>query len=184
MLSLRRTKNLMDLVNQILINKYKIPYPFISLRKGLTVFLFFLIMIQSGCVQINLSNTEDFPLGSSSLGKYQKIHKISGSILLKPWSKTQESWIAGGGEYFVLDVGGADIVEYSANEGVIIRFEKDVIEDHFKSLVGKKVELIGNFMPNKPTKVDPFSQYPVDVHGDPLPSGAGFNVHSFRLLNN
>ena len=174
----------MDLVNQILINKYKIPYAFINLRKGFTVFLSFLIVIQSGCVQINLSNSEDFPSGSSSLGKYQKIHKISGSILLKPWSKTQESWIAGGGEYFVLDVGGADIVEYSANEGVIIRFEKDVIEDRFKSLIGKKVELIGNFIPNKPTKVDPFSQYPVDVHGDPLPSGAGFNVHSFRLLNN
>ena len=174
----------MDLVNQILINKHKIPHTFINLRKGFTVFLSFLIVNQSGCVQINLSNSEDYPSSSRNLGKYEKIHKISGSILLKPWSKTQESWIAGGGEYFVLDVGGADIVEYSANEGVIIRFENDVIEDRFKSLVGKKVELIGNFIPNKPTKVDPFSQYPVDVHGDPLPSGAGFNVHSFRLLNN
>ena len=113
----------MDLVNQILINKYKIPYSFINLRKGFSVFLFFLIVVQSGCNVINPSNSEDFPSGSSSLGKYEKIHKISGSIILKPWSKTQESWIAGGGEYFVLDVGGADIVEYSANEGVIIRFE-------------------------------------------------------------
>ena len=174
----------MDLVNQILINKYKIPYSFINLRKGFSVFLFFLIVIQSGCNVINPSNSEDFPSDSGSLGKYEKIHKISGSILLKPWSKTQESWIAGGGEYFVLDVGGADIVEYSAEEGVIIRFEEDVIEGGFKLLVGKKVELTGNFIPNKPTKVDPFSQYPVDVHGDPLSSGAGFNVHSFRLLNN
>ena len=174
----------MDLVNQILINKNKIPYSFINLRKGFSVFLFFLIVVQSGCNVINPSNSEDFPSGSSSLGKYEQIHKISGSILLKPWSKTQESWIAGGGEYFVLDVGGADIVEYSAEEGVIMRFEEDVIADRFKLLVGKKVELTGNFIPNKPTKVDPFSQYPVDVHGDPLPSGAGFNVHSFRLLNN
>ena len=81
----------MDLVNQILINKHKIPHTFINLRKGLTVFLSFLIVNQSGCVQINLSNSEDFPSGSSSLGKYEKVHKISGSILLKPWSKTQES---------------------------------------------------------------------------------------------
>ena len=44
----------------------------------------------------------------------------------------------GGGDYLVLDVGATDIVEYSANEGVIIRFEEDVIEDRFKSLVGKK----------------------------------------------
>ena len=110
--------------------------------------------------------------------------EIIWSIILKPWSKTQESWIAGGGEYFVLDVGGADIVEYIANEGVIIRFENDVIEDRFKSLVGKKVEPTGNFIPNEPTKVDPFSQYPVDDHGNQLPSGAGFNVHSFILLNN
>ena len=90
----------------------------------------------------------------------------------------------GGGDYLVLDVGATDIVEYSANEGVIIRFEEDVIEDRFKSLVGKKVEPTGNFIPNEPTKVDPFSQYPVDVLGNPLPSGFGFNVHSFRLLNN
>ena len=171
-------------MNQILINKYKIPYSFINLRKGLSVFLFFSTVIHSGCNLINPSNSEDFPSDRTSLGKYEKIHKISGSILLKPWSKTQESWIAGGGEYYVLDVGGADIVEYSAEEGVIMRFEEDVIADRFKLLVGKKVELTGNFIPNKPTKVDPFSQYPVDVHGDPLPSGAGFNVHSFRLLNN
>ena len=174
----------MNLMNQILRNEYKIPYFFINLRIGFSVFLFFLIVVQSGCNVINPSNSEDFSSGISSLGKYEQIHKISGSILLKPWSKTQESWIAGGGEYFVLDVGGADIVEYSAEEGVIMRFEEDVIADRFKLLVGKKVEITGNFIPNKQTKVDPFSQYPVDVHGDPLPSGAGFNVHSFRLLNN
>lgn len=86
----------MDLVNQILINKYKIPHTFINLRKGFTVFLSFLIVNQFGCVQINLSNSEDYPSSSTNLGKYEKIHKISGSILLKPWSKTQESWIAGG----------------------------------------------------------------------------------------
>ena len=60
------------------------------------------------------------------------------SILLKPWSKTQESWIAGGWEYFVLDVGAADIVEYSAEQGVIVRFEEDVIADRFILLVVKK----------------------------------------------
>ena len=113
-----------------------------------------------------------------------RVIEIFWSIILKPWSKTQKSWIAGGGEYFVLDVGGADIVEYSAEEGVIVRFVEDVIADCFKLLVGNKVEPTGNFIPNKPTKVDLFSQYPVDVHGNPLPSGAGFNVHSFRLLNN
>ena len=59
-----------------------------------------------------------------------------------------------------------------------------MIADRFILLVGKKVEPTGNFIPNKPTKVDPFSQYPVDVHGNPLPSGVGFNVYSFRLLNN
>ena len=74
----------MDLVNQILINKYKIPYPFSNFRKGFTVVLSFLIVIQAGCDQINLSNSEDFPSGSSSLGKYEKVHKIIGSILLKP----------------------------------------------------------------------------------------------------
>ena len=74
---LRRTKNLMDLVNQILINKYKILHTFINLRKGFTVFLSFLIVNQSGCVQINLSNSEDYPSSSRNLGKYEKIHKIS-----------------------------------------------------------------------------------------------------------
>ena len=68
-----------------------------------------------------------------------RVVEIFWSIILKPWSKTQESWIAGGGEYFVLDVGGADIVEYSAEEGVIVRFEEDVIADRFILLVGKKL---------------------------------------------
>ena len=65
-----------------------------------------------------------------------------------------------------------------------MRFVEDVIADCFKLLVGNKVEPTGNFIPNKPTKVDPLSQYPVDVHCNPLPSGVGFNVYSFRLFNN
>jgi len=173
----------MDLVNQILINKYEIPYPFINLRKGLPVFLFFLIVIQSGCNVINPSNSEGLRSVSSELGKYEKLHKISGSILLKPWSKTQESWNAGGGEYLVLDVGGADIVEYSADEGVIIRFGTEVSDNEFKKLVGRRVELTGNYVSKKPVQVDPHSQYPTDINGEPLHRGSGFKVQSYRIID-
>ena len=154
-----------------------------SLRKVLPVFLFFLIVIQSGCNVINPSNNEGLRSVSSELGKHEKLHKISGSILLKPWSKTQESWNAGGGEYLVLDVGGADIVEYSADEGVIIRFGTEVSDNEFKKLVGRRVELTGNYVSKKPVQVDPHSQYPTDINGEPLHRGSGFKVQSYRIID-
>jgi len=173
----------MDLVNQVLINKYKIPNLFINLKKAFSVFLIFLIVIQSGCNQINQFNIEGLRSVSGELGKYEKIHKISGSILLKPWSKTQESWNAGGGEYFVLDVGGADIVEYSADEGVIIRFGTQVSDNEFKKLVGRRVELTGNYVSKKPVQFDLHSQYPTDINVEPLHQGSGFKVQSYRIID-
>ena len=59
-------------------------------------------------------------------GPYEKIHKLSGTVILKPWTKSSESWNAGGGSYYVLDVGEAKIMEFSAKEGVIIRFDEGV----------------------------------------------------------
>ena len=46
---------------------------------------------------------------------------LTGKVIEKPWSKTTESWIAGGGNYYVLDVGDLEIEKPSATEGVIMR---------------------------------------------------------------
>ena len=114
-------------------------------------------------------------------GPYEKIHKLSGTVILKPWTKSSESWNAGGGSYYVLDVGEAKIMEFSAKEGVIIRFDEGVSSEEFENLIGKRVELTGHYVP-KETVTKPLGQYPRGIDGKPKPRGSGFKVQSFKLI--
>ena len=114
-------------------------------------------------------------------GPYEKIHSLSGTVILKPWSKSLESWNAGGSSYYVLDVGDAKIMEFSAKEGVIIRFDQGMTPKDFESLIGKRVELTGHYVP-KETVTKPLGQYPRGIDGKPKPRGSGFKVQSFKLI--
>ncbi len=114
-------------------------------------------------------------------GPYEKIHSLSGAVILKPWSKSLESWNAGGSSYYVLDVGDAKIMEFSAKEGVIIRFDQGMAPKDFESLIGKRVELTGHYVP-KETGTKPRGQYPRGIDGKPKPRGSGFKVQSFKLI--
>ena len=117
----------------------------------------------------------------ASLDPYKKIHSLKGTIILKPWTKSSESWNAGGSSYYVLDVGGAKIMEFSAKEGVIIRFDEGVSSEEFENLIGKRVELTGHYVP-KETVTKPLGQYPRGIDGKPKPRGSGFKVQSFKLI--
>ena len=117
----------------------------------------------------------------ADLGPYEKIHRLSGTVILKPWSKSSESWNAGGGSYYVLNVGETKIMEFSAKEGVIIRFGEGVTPKAFEGLIGKRVELTGHYVPKK-AGTKPRGQYPVGIDRKPIPSGSGFKIQSFKII--
>jgi hypothetical protein len=107
---------------------------------------------------------------------------LSGTVIKKPWSKTVESWNAGGSDYYVLDVGSAAIPVRSAAEGVILRPSATVTMEQMAAAEGKKVEVRGRYVAAEPPKVEPMGQYPVGPDGAPLPSGGGFEVTSLTLV--
>ena len=102
---------------------------------------------------------------------------LTGIVIRKPWAKTSESWMAGGSDYYVLDVGEAEIEERSAAEGVILRPSEQIPFDSFEEYVGRPVEVEGEYVAARPyIPENPFETYPTDMNGEPLPRGAGFQV--------
>ena len=144
------------------------------------VLLLFLLTLPVSCeVKEQLVDQSDREV--AGLGPYEKIYNLSGTVILKPWSKSAESWNAGGGSYYVLDVGDAKIMEFSAKEGVIIRFGEGVNAEEFEDLIGKRVELTGHYVP-KEAVTEPRGQYPVGIDGKPAPRGSGFKGQPLKLI--
>lgn len=103
--------------------------------------------------------------------------KLSGKIIKKPWSKSGESWRAGGSEYYVLDVGGAEVEDRTAEEGVILRASDSVSMEEIAAAVDSEVEVNGVYVPDTPYEPqDPGEQYPMGMDGKPVPRGGGFRV--------
>lgn len=111
------------------------------------------------------------------------LHTLQGTVLKKPWTKSVESWNAGGSDYYVLDVGEA-AVQRSAEEGVTLKNSEAVQAAAFEAAVGKRVEVEGVYFEAQPyVPSDDTEQYPTDLDGKPLPRGAGFQVKALRLLD-
>lgn len=98
---------------------------------------------------------------------------LIGTLVHKRWSKTMESWDAGGSDYFVLETG---------DETVVLQLTGPVTGEALLPLDGKKVELQGRMVEGKVPEMPPHSQYPMDMNGGPLPTGAGFRVSAARIL--
>ncbi|NES66321.1 MAG: hypothetical protein F6K24_14180 [Okeania sp. SIO2D1] len=109
---------------------------------------------------------------------------LTGIVIEKPWSKTSESWIAGDGNYYVLDIGELEIEKRSAEEGVILRASEAIAFESFAEYVGKKVEIKGEYVEGKPYQPKSvYESYPMGMDGRPLPRGAGFQVYEIKELN-
>lgn len=110
---------------------------------------------------------------------------LTGTVIRKPWAKTAESWMAGGSEYYVLDVGDAEVEERSAIEGVILRPSDKVLFDSFEQYINRRVEVTGEYVEARPyIPQSPMESYPTDINGNPLPTGAGFKVCEIESINN
>ena len=108
---------------------------------------------------------------------------LTGAIVRKPWTKTAESWMAGGGDYYVLDVGDAEIEERSAQLGVILRPSDRLSLETFERYLGLRVEVKGEYVEAKPyIPQNPMESYPTDLDGNPLPRGAGFLVCEIEIV--
>lgn len=109
---------------------------------------------------------------------------LTGVVIRKPWNKSYESWNAGGGDYFVLDVGDTEIAERSAEEGVILRGSDAVDWESFADYEGQRVQVEGYFIEAEPyVPQSPMEQYPMGMDGKPLPRGSGFQVDAIQILN-
>ncbi|WP_156331560.1 hypothetical protein [Planktothricoides sp. SR001] len=109
---------------------------------------------------------------------------LTGVVIRKSWNKSYESWNAGGGDYFVLDVGDTEIAERSAEEGVILRGSDAVDWESFADYEGQRVQVEGYFIEAQPyVPQSPMEQYPMGMDGKPLPRGSGFQVDAIQILN-
>ena len=109
---------------------------------------------------------------------------LTGVVISKPWSKSYESWNAGGSTYYVLDVGDAEIEHRSAEEGAILRGSEEVNWEMFADYEGETVQVEGYFIEAQPyVPESPMEQYPIDMDGNPVPRGSGFQVYFIEILD-
>ena len=111
--------------------------------------------------------------------------RLTGVVLQKEWTKTMESWNAGGADYFVLDVGDTPVPQQTADEGVLLLPGDTISPESFKPFVGKRVEVHGRFSEGEifvPTEEDNLSQQPVADGPGQLKRKAGFIVESIELV--
>lgn len=115
---------------------------------------------------------------------------LRGVVIRKEWTKSAESWNAGGSEYYVLKVTGTVLPaeRQSAAEGVLLRPSDRVRDERFAALVGRDVICQGTFVAGTPYIPPPNAteQMPVAA-GDPPTDeprpemvGRGFKVRTIE----
>jgi hypothetical protein len=145
--------------------------------RSLIRFSLVLLLPLAGCVGTGLEETQAVT-HDMNMEQRSEIFTLSGVVIKKPWTKNTESWNAGGGDYYVLDVGDARVRERSAEEGVILRPSDAVSMAQFEEFVGSSVEVSGEYIAAQPyVPESPMESYPTDMEGNPLPRGSGFKVY-------
>lgn len=118
---------------------------------------------------------------------------LTGVVIRKQWTKSEESWNAGGSEYYVLKVDGDALprAQRNAREGVILRPSKRVPFARFADVVGKRVRCRGRFVAgvaqiaeDRSMEQRPMSiPNPVTGQRDIPVRGSGFRVDAMTLVN-
>jgi hypothetical protein len=101
---------------------------------------------------------------------------LTGTVQHRMAAMNDETWMAGGGDYYVLDVGTAPVKDKTSDVGVILKPSTTVTADDLGKLDGQTVEVHGVYVaPTTPTKA-PEGAFPMGANGGPAPSGGGFAV--------
>jgi hypothetical protein len=102
-----------------------------------------------------------------------KLITLKGVLVRKEWTKTYESYRAGGSEYYMI-------------EKAILRPSEQVPFSEFEKYKGKKVVVKGLYVKGKPytPPKDSAEQYPVNPDGTPetINVGAGFKVCEISVV--
>lgn len=116
---------------------------------------------------------------------------LEGTVIRKPWTKTLDSWNAGGSDYYVLDVGDTPVPHRSAKDGVILRPSEGVPFRTFHEFNSARVVVEGRFVEGSPWTPPPgdTGQHPVAVTNpltgapEPILRGSGFQVLKITRLD-
>lgn len=122
-----------------------------------------------------------------SVARATESETLTGVVIRKNWTKSAESWNAGGSEYFVLKVENSLLPpgRPTAKEGVILRPSNTVPFEHFTNFVGRLVTCRGVFVAGEPrmppedsTEQMPLpSEKPITGKTEYPMAGVGFRVH-------
>ena len=98
-----------------------------------------------------------------------------------------EAWMAGSNQYYVLDVGDAQIEQIeqpTAAEGVILRTSDQISKEIFQQYIGQRVIIEGEYVAPKPfIPQSPMEAYPMGPDRKPLPTGGGFKVYRLQAID-
>ena len=92
----------------------------------------------------------------------QKSFMVKGWVVHKPWTKSMESWLAGGSDYYLLEKARA-AGGIALPEPLFLRLSKSVSFARFKKFTGKKVKIVAILdIPKVESKPQPVSQRPIE----------------------
>ena len=103
---------------------------------------------------------------------------LTGTVHHKMAAMNDETWMAGGGDYYVLDVAGAPVKDKTADVGVILKPTAAVSADDLGKLDGASVEVHGSYVAAAVPTARQEGAFPMGADGGPAPSGGGFAVAS------
>jgi hypothetical protein len=100
---------------------------------------------------------------------------MRGIVVHKPWTKSGESWEAGGSDYYVL--------ETPEKRSIILRPSEEITFKDFAPFAGKHVEIVGHVVEPQPWQPSGYEQYPVGLNDEPPATrGGGFRVEQVRVV--
>jgi hypothetical protein len=113
--------------------------------------------------------------------------EIEGLVIRKEWSKTYESWDAGGSEYYVIQLDRP----CENHKTMILRPSDSVVFESFELFAGKRVAVRGSYMEPKPYvpqegSMEPYPMRPASIGSDrmvPAPRGSGFKVQDIQTID-
>jgi hypothetical protein len=155
----------------------------VSMRALALGFALMLATTAAGCDRTTEAETTG---GSETMTQAHnpELVTLSGVVIQKQAAKNAESWMAGGGDYFVLDVGDAEVADRSAEEGVILQPSEAVTREQLEAAIGNLVEVEGEYVEGEPYEPEnPMESYPTDMEGNPLPRGGGFKVYTLTVMD-
>jgi hypothetical protein len=124
--------------------------------------------------EVESAHVRDQPKASTNVSLASNSVTMRGLVVHKPWTKSGESWEAGGSDYYVL--------ETLEKRSIILRPSEKVTFEDLAPFAGKQVEVVGRVVEPEPWKPSGFEQYPVGLNDEPTATrGGGFRVEQIKV---